>query len=71
MLQHAKNGQVSSRASGAEGPEDQFMAERAWFTYILRCSDDSYYVGITPDLAKRLGNIMPARHRLGLDNAVL
>ena len=25
----------------------------SWFTYILLCSDNSYYVGITNDLKKR------------------
>jgi len=25
-----------------------------WFVYILRCSDESFYTGITNDLAKRL-----------------
>lgn len=25
-----------------------------WFTYILSCCDNSYYVGITKDLNKRL-----------------
>jgi len=25
-----------------------------WFTYILLCSDSSYYVGITNDLEKRV-----------------
>jgi len=25
-----------------------------WFTYILECRDNSYYVGITDDLKKRL-----------------
>ena len=27
---------------------------RSWFTYILECSDGSYYVGITNDRARRL-----------------
>ncbi|MCL4363743.1 GIY-YIG nuclease family protein [Patescibacteria group bacterium] len=26
----------------------------SWFTYILLCSDKSYYVGITPDLQNRI-----------------
>jgi len=26
----------------------------SWFTYILLCSDNSYYVGITNDLKRRL-----------------
>lgn len=34
------------------------MSRRAytmfWYTYILRCSDKSYYVGITNDLEKRV-----------------
>lgn len=25
-----------------------------WFAYILECSDGSYYVGITPDLERRM-----------------
>ncbi len=25
-----------------------------WFVYIVRCSDNSYYVGITPDVARRI-----------------
>ena len=25
-----------------------------WYVYILRCSDSSYYVGISPDVAKRV-----------------
>lgn len=32
----------------------------AWFTYILECSDGSYYVGITNDLQVRL-----AEHNAG------
>ena len=35
----------------------------AW-TYILRCSDDSYYVGSTVDLERRL-----SEHNLGLGAA--
>src|SRR4030095_8132114 len=28
--------------------------ENGWFLYILRCSDGSFYAGITNDLARRL-----------------
>jgi putative endonuclease len=31
-----------------------------WFVYLLRCSDGSYYAGITQDVAKRV-----ARHQYG------
>ncbi|MGB7062321.1 MAG: GIY-YIG nuclease family protein [Candidatus Zixiibacteriota bacterium] len=27
---------------------------KAWFVYILRCSDDSYYVGVATDLKDRV-----------------
>jgi len=27
---------------------------KSWFLYILRCSDSSFYAGITNDLARRL-----------------
>lgn len=27
-----------------------------WFVYILKCVDDSYYVGMTNDIEKRLQN---------------
>jgi putative endonuclease len=30
------------------------MSERAWFFYIVRCSDNSLYSGITPNLEERL-----------------
>ena len=35
-----------------------------YYTYILKCSDDSYYVGSTDDLPQRL-----ARHNSGLASA--
>lgn len=28
--------------------------ERFWFVYILKCSDDSHYVGQTTDVGRRL-----------------
>jgi putative endonuclease len=28
--------------------------EQPWYVYILRCADQSYYVGTTQDLAQRL-----------------
>lgn len=28
--------------------------EKQWVVYILRCSDDTLYTGITPDLAARI-----------------
>lgn len=31
-----------------------------WFVYLIRCSDDSIYTGITNDLQKRINN-----HNLG------
>ena len=27
---------------------------KTWFTYILRCNDDSLYTGVTTDLVRRL-----------------
>ena len=33
-----------------------------YFVYILRCSDDSYYIGITSNLDKRLNE-----HQMGYD----
>ena len=33
----------------SETPKGHF-----WFTYVLECSDGSYYVGITTDLQRRL-----------------
>ena len=30
------------------------LKEKDWFFYILRCSDDSLYAGITDDIDKRL-----------------
>lgn len=35
---------------------------KSYYVYILKCSDDSYYVGITNDLERRL-----FEHRSGLD----
>jgi putative endonuclease len=35
-------------------------APRAWYLYVLRCSDDSLYTGITPELERRL-----AQHNAG------
>ncbi len=32
------------------------------FVYMLRCADDSYYVGVTNDLEKRIGE-----HKIGWD----
>ncbi len=29
-------------------------SRRAWFVYILQCSDKTLYTGITPDIQKRL-----------------
>jgi putative endonuclease len=29
-------------------------AEKPWFLYILKCSDNSFYTGITNDLSRRL-----------------
>jgi len=29
-------------------------AETQWWAYVLRCADDSFYVGVTTDLARRL-----------------
>lgn len=26
----------------------------SWYTYILKCSDDSFYTGITTDIGRRL-----------------
>lgn len=34
---------------------------RVYFVYILKCSDDSYYIGRTHDIEKRL-----AEHRAGI-----
>ena len=28
--------------------------EKLWFTYILLCEKDKYYIGVTNDLTKRL-----------------
>ena len=30
------------------------MKEKQWYVYILRCSDDTLYTGITDDLTKRI-----------------
>ena len=30
------------------------MSTTPWFVYILRCSDGSYYTGITQDIKKRM-----------------
>ena len=30
------------------------MFSNAWYVYILKCADDSYYTGITNNLAQRL-----------------
>jgi predicted GIY-YIG superfamily endonuclease len=32
---------------------DEVPAER-WYVYIVRCSDDTLYTGVTVDIAKRL-----------------
>ncbi len=36
----------------------------AWFVYLLRCNDDTFYTGITTDLARRL-----AEHNAGAAGA--
>lgn len=33
--------------------DEQHKRLMIWYTYIARCSDDSLYTGITPDLQKR------------------
>ena len=30
------------------------MSRRSWYVYIVRCSDDSLYTGITTDLERRI-----------------
>lgn len=39
---------------------DFFPETSAWYVYILRCSDRTYYTGITTDLLRRL-----AEHNAG------
>jgi putative endonuclease len=34
---------------------------KPWFVYIIRCADNTYYTGISPDVAKRI-----TKHRMGL-----
>jgi len=38
-----------------ESPESAIVTEGGWFVYIVLCSDDSLYTGITTDPARRLG----------------
>ena len=40
------------------------MAASAWFIYILRCADGSFYTGITTDIARRVAE-HNASDRLG------
>jgi len=35
---------------------------KQYYVYILKCSDDSYYTGVTSELEKRIGE-----HQAGLD----
>ena len=37
------------------------MNSPGWFVYILRCRDDTFYTGITTDLARRLAEHNGAR----------
>ena len=30
------------------------MKSQAWYVYVLRCADDTFYTGITTDVARRL-----------------
>lgn len=34
--------------------EEQFMSSKKWIVYLLRCSDNSLYTGITTDVERRL-----------------
>ncbi len=34
--------------------KDTTATPQGWWTYVLRCSDDSLYVGVTTDLDRRL-----------------
>ena len=45
---------VSDRRERIEGPALKMSTMSKYFTYILRCSDGSYYVGHTDDLAQRV-----------------
>ena len=45
---------VSDRSERIEGPTEAMHAVSRYFTYILRCSDGSYYVGHTDDPAQRV-----------------
>ncbi len=51
---------VSDRRERIEGLALKMSTASKYFTYILRCSDGSYYVGHTDDLAQRV-----AWHNLG------
>ena len=37
----------------SQGPESKAEHDE-WFVYILRCSDNTYYTGITTDIDRRL-----------------
>ena len=30
------------------------VGEKAWFLYVLRCADDTFYTGTTTDISRRL-----------------
>jgi putative endonuclease len=35
-------------------PQRKYEPPSTWYVYIVRCSDSSYYTGITTDLSRRL-----------------
>lgn len=30
------------------------LSEKAWFLYVLRCADDTFYTGTTTDITRRI-----------------
>ena len=58
LSKHAKS--LYATSEGKMVPAVEVIDEMAW-VYILKCKDDSYYVGSTPDLERRV-----AEHQAGI-----
>ncbi len=44
---------VQNRCGGSFGKRKKPMVERTYYVYILRCADNSLYIGVTNDIDRR------------------